>query len=511
MKRLPVLLSLLAAIALPLAALAQSAVPLQITYQGRVTDASGNPLGAAAPINRTVTFRIWNHPSAAAGTNRLYSESQNVTIVNGEFSVLVGTGSAVTTETNLRTLDAIFDGSERYLGVTVDDGTAAVDPELSPRQQIVTTAFAFRAKTAESVTAGAITTAMLANNAVTAVQLADSTITAAKLADSTITAAKLADNTITTTKIADGAITAAKIPDGSITSAKLAAGAGAAQWTTTPNGIAYTGAKNIAIGGPADNVPSDNSQNRLQIYANANGRAAIQFADNITQANQGMGLILWKDGGSAGLYNWGGGTFDFVNAGAGMMRFNGDRQIGFGSGEIDANTFITVRPNMYSAPGILLTLKDNQSNTRLRFDANGYAYSTAPWWNGYSDRRLKKDIVGLSGSLAQLLRLRSVEFSFIDPEARGAGRFRGFIAQEVAEVFPDWVITGTDGMLAMGTRGFEALAVQAFRELRAEKDAQIAALEARAKTLEERNLASTQRLEALEQRVNALLPTGGSR
>ena len=142
MKRLPVLLSLLAAIALPLAALAQSAVPLQITYQGRVTDALGNPLGATAPINRTVTFRIWNHPSAAAGTNRLYSESQNVTIVNGEFSVLVGTGSAVTTETNLRTLDAIFDGSERYLGVTVDDGTAAVDPELSPRQQIVTTAFA---------------------------------------------------------------------------------------------------------------------------------------------------------------------------------------------------------------------------------------------------------------------------------------------------------------------------------------------------------------------------------
>ena len=53
--------------------------------------------------------------------------------------------------------------------------------------------------------------------------------------------------------------------------------------------------------------------------------------------------------------------------------------------------------------------------------------------------------------------------------------------------------------------------MQAFRELRAEKDAQIAALEARAKTLEERNLASTQRLEALEQRVNALLPTGGSR
>ena len=510
MKRLPVLLSLLAAIALPLAALAQSAVPLQITYQGRVTDALGNPLGATAPINRTVTFRIWNHPSAAAGTNRLYSESQNVTIVNGEFSVLVGTGSAVTTETNLRTLDAIFDGSERYLGVTVDDGTAAVDPELSPRQQIVTTAFAFRAKTAESVTAGAITTAMLANNAVTAVQLADSTITAAKLADSTITAAKLADSTITATKIADGAITAAKIPDGSITSSKLAAGAGAAQWTNHANGIAYAGEKNVAIGGTGG--VALNSVNRLQLYTSpsSNGGVGIQFADSVAQAEQGYGVLLGKSGSSAYLYNWGSGEFYFVNAGAHMMRFDGDRRIGFGSGEIDGDTFITVRPNMYSAPGSLLTLKDNQSNLRFRFQSNGYGTSTGGW-GYYSDRRLKKDIEPLSGSLEQLLRLRSVTFSYIDPVARGTGRIRGFIAQEAAEVFPEWVYEGGDGMKAMTTRGFEALAVQAFRELRAEKDAQIAALEARAKTLEERNLASTQRLEALEQRVNALLPTGGSR
>jgi hypothetical protein len=43
----------------------------------------------------------------------------------------------------------VFNGTLRYLGVTVDDGSTAVDNEISPRQQIVSTAFAFRAKYAE--------------------------------------------------------------------------------------------------------------------------------------------------------------------------------------------------------------------------------------------------------------------------------------------------------------------------------------------------------------------------
>jgi hypothetical protein len=47
------------------------------------------------------------------------------------------------------------------------------------------------------------------------------------------------------------------------------------------------------------------------------------------------------------------------------------------------------------------------------------------------------------------------------------------IAQEVEKVFPDWVETGPDGMKRLSIRGFEALAVEALRDLRAEKDKQI--------------------------------------
>jgi microcystin-dependent protein len=202
-------LYLAATLAIHATALAQapSKVPSIISYQGNVTTAAGVPIGAAAPENRVLTFRFWNHPTDTAAENRLYSESQTVTLLNGDFSVLIGNGTPVTNEENLLTMAGVFSSKEVFLGITVDDGDAATaDPEMSPRQQIATTAFAFRATVAEGVDAGAITTDMLASNAVTTNQLADSAITSAKLASNAVTTDQLADGAITTNKIVDGTI-----------------------------------------------------------------------------------------------------------------------------------------------------------------------------------------------------------------------------------------------------------------------------------------------------------------
>jgi hypothetical protein len=140
-----------------------SAVPGFISYQGRALDATGAVLGSTTPVNRTVNFRIWDHPSNVLEANLLYSEQQVVTISGGEFSVLIGQGVASTgTAFNyseagkgvptVRISDlAVFGGATRYLGVTIDDGTDAVDNEITPRQQIVSSAFAFRAKYAEQI------------------------------------------------------------------------------------------------------------------------------------------------------------------------------------------------------------------------------------------------------------------------------------------------------------------------------------------------------------------------
>ena len=221
---------------------AATAVPDAISYQGRALTATGALIGATTPVNRTVIFRIWDHPSNSLTANLMYSEQQVVTIAEGEFSVLVGTGTATAGTplgysetskgpTTLKISDA-FGGVTRYLGVTIDDGSTAVDNEISPRQQIVSGAFALRSKVAESVDGLAITTAMLANNSVTTTQVNNaaittskldaSAVTAAKIADATITGAKIAADTIVAGNIAAGAVGTSEILDGTIATADLA-------------------------------------------------------------------------------------------------------------------------------------------------------------------------------------------------------------------------------------------------------------------------------------------------
>ncbi|MFT5191288.1 MAG: hypothetical protein ACI957_004326, partial [Verrucomicrobiales bacterium] len=157
----PVLLLLTALLLLPGTALSQtSQVPNRLSYQGLVTDVAGTPLGDTAPENHEIIFRLWDNPTAAGAVNLVYSEKQLVTISKGEFSVLIGAGADVSGEDakgpgTVSVSDA-FSGDQRFLGVTVaalaaPDGIIGSDLEITPRQQLVSTAFSFRAKQAETL------------------------------------------------------------------------------------------------------------------------------------------------------------------------------------------------------------------------------------------------------------------------------------------------------------------------------------------------------------------------
>jgi hypothetical protein len=203
-----------------------AAVPSLISYQGHVTDATGN-IGESAPVNRTITFRIWNSATAIADANRLYAEKMVVTINKGDFSVLLGQGTSTGETMTYSTLDSplLFNGSDVYLGITVDDGNSTtVDAEITPRQRIVSSAFAMRSRVAESVDDAAITNGMLANNAVNTTQIVGNAVTTAKIADGNVTTAKILDGNVTTAKILDGNVTTAKILDGTIATADIGAG-----------------------------------------------------------------------------------------------------------------------------------------------------------------------------------------------------------------------------------------------------------------------------------------------
>lgn len=130
-------------------------VPPFINYQGKVADSAGVGLGTPTPLNRKVLFRIYD--AAAAGT-LLYTEEQTVTLSGGEFSVLIGQGIAFQSEPK-PALDTVFTsaGTNRYLEITVDNGDSTInasDAAITPRQQITSTAYAFRARSAETVASG---------------------------------------------------------------------------------------------------------------------------------------------------------------------------------------------------------------------------------------------------------------------------------------------------------------------------------------------------------------------
>ena len=121
----------------------------------------------------------------------------------------------------------------------------------------------------------------------------------------------------------------------------------------------------------------------------------------------------------------------------------------------------------------------NTTSPGFKLEVNGSAGKPGGGtWSVSSDRRLKKNISRLEGSLDKLMQLQGVTYEYIDSQSINelAGQRIGMIAQEVEDVFPDWVDERHDGYKAVTFRGFEALTVEALRELRNEKDEQITRL-----------------------------------
>ena len=120
----------------------------------------------------------------------------------------------------------------------------------------------------------------------------------------------------------------------------------------------------------------------------------------------------------------------------------------------------------------------------VRFDSDlrvfGTAFNTGGGsWTSFSDQRLKENIAPLgAGALNRLLSLQPTTFTFspraIDEGLGAPGPQTGFIAQEVADVFPEWVGESSDGWLHITEKGTTALLVQALRELREENDRHLA-------------------------------------
>lgn len=98
----------------------------QMPFHGTLADKKGKALSGTYPMR----FRVYD---VATGGSALWDTSYTVSVTNGSFSVLLGSGAG-----NELTIDFAHD--EYYLGVTV-----GVDSEMTPRERLGASPYAFNA------------------------------------------------------------------------------------------------------------------------------------------------------------------------------------------------------------------------------------------------------------------------------------------------------------------------------------------------------------------------------
>ena len=324
---------------------AASIVPTNLSYQGRVSDSSGTLIGSTQAVNRTVYFKLY---TVSTGGTPIWAESQTVTISAGDFSVLIGHGTGISgfdgpsapAHTPYKTLADIINSagaSALYLGVTVDDGNSTTqDVEISPRQQLVSGAFALRATVAESVASSGITASMIASGVVGTDALGTSAVTTIKVGSLAITADKIGDSAVTTAKIGASSVTSAKIDTTTV-----------GLWTPYGTTGVYRSTGNVGIGIATPSVPlhfgSASFGDRISLW----GSGTAQYGFGM----QGSLLQVYTDSASADVAFGYGSSNNFTE----KVRIKGSGMVGIGT----------------SAPGFPLDLSANLGDKISLYGSSG--------------------------------------------------------------------------------------------------------------------------------------------
>jgi hypothetical protein len=205
------------------------------------------------------------------------------------------------------------------------------------------------------------------------------------------------------------------------------------------NTVAFDGNDNVGVGttSPAHLLDVNGDAN---VSGNATINGSLTLGGGITVNNTGAAFLQLL--GSRLADNDDG--ILHIQSGGSTVAFDGSDNVGIG----------------IAAP---LALLDVNGDTLIRGSLTVQGIFFNP-----SDAKLKRDIEPLEGALEKLLALRGVEFAWehADLARLRPGRHAGLIADEVEKVFPNWVRhdPGLD-MKVLGPQGFEALVVEALRNL----------------------------------------------
>ena len=501
--------------------------PDQMDYQGQLLNSLGGPItGTGGPgtsgtaENFEIRFRIWD---AQTGGAVIWAEKQIVTVSEaGLFSVRLGEGEAIATANNdpnpltgsTANLRSAFNENERFLGVTVMD-PPATPGEIQPRLAFLSSPFAVIAEKARFAEFGPSGAAFSADSVGVGVT---SPLTTLHVAGKTFIDDGATGNPANGSYGGNG--TRLVLWPGSGTSTPYGFGISSGTlWSGVPSnafhrwftGTTETMSLNTAgqlrinshlqlgnagiidddgaLGGVADDwirlggyvELHSNTDNYGIVLRDKDtiaflGITQIDGASYFADSDVSSQYFLKGDGRNASTA----GTF---SAGA-FSSPSSTSQLNLKGRELrfvhTTNTAVTqdfVMRVTETNGSPLLYLRSFVADGPKNFELlEGQAYKPGGGsWGAVSDIRLKKNVQPLEGAIDRLMKLRSVKFEFKDPvkDRQLPGTQIGMIAQEVEEVFPEWITVNADGYKTIGFRGFESLTVQALRELREEKDAQL--------------------------------------
>jgi hypothetical protein len=356
---------------------------------------------------------------------------------NGTFAVLLGKTNALT--------DALFAGS-LFLEIRVGS-----DPALTPRRQLATAAYAFKADT-------------------------------------------VPDGSIGTNQIADGAVTAAKLANGALN--PLA-------WLLGGNGGTNPA---IQFLGTTDSQPlvfKTNNAERMRLLSNGNvgigtnsplerldivGSLRVNSNANVSTTVGSGAFKILNTAGTAGLHF---DTNEILCLGSSVFALNGSNSC---ETRINSTVFITTTQRVGigdSSPDFRLELPNIASDVGGRGRANA--------WVTYSSGRWKHNITPIADPLEKVLRLNGVMFDW--NAEQGGGHDIGFVAEEAGRVVPELVTWEDDRRFASGMKydRVTALLVEAVKQQQRQieemkrQNARIAVLEAQLAELLHRRPAAADR------------------
>ena len=456
-------------------------VPRRINYEGYLTD----PAGAAVTGTLEMTFSIWDQVD---GGTQLWGETQpSVSVTDGAFSIILG--SVVPIPTNVCT------GASRWLQTQIGEEI------LSPRREIVSLAYAFRAEHAD--------TADYARNAAVGAGwglTGNSGTTSGThfLGTTDDQAMEIKVNNIRALRL-EPDVTANNSPNliGGYTGNSVApaiegaviGGGGYADainrvtglYGTVSGGTGNTASNTAVVGGGAGNTASGYGATVSGGSGNtASGSGATVSGGKGNTASGFMSVAAGYKNIAQGDYSFAAGENAKANHNSAFVWSDGDfASVLFG----DVFTSTGDGQFLIHASGGV-GINTNWPGT-YDLAVNGSAAKTGGGsWSTFSDRRLKAIQGTYERGLEEITRLNTLRYRYTEDNALGLpsdGEFVGVVAQDVQEVIPESVEEGSDGYLMVNNDAIIWAMVNAIKELKAENEA----LRGRVEVLERRGDAVT--------------------